>query len=125
MAQAADPVAAALVKQALPKKGVCSACGRSDKTDPSVLVRARVAVLDRAGVGPHSTSEVDVTAKADDKVWMHYMPPERLLTMKEWIEEARATMAADLSVDPDWEQKQLKQKQLAEAKRTAREEEKL
>jgi hypothetical protein len=50
-----DPAIAGL-ERALTIKGACTQCGRAD--DMSIVLRAAQLVLDRAGLGPSSTLEV-------------------------------------------------------------------
>ena len=86
MMAAADSVAAALVKQALAEGPPCAACGRG-MADGNLLVRARTAVLDRAGVGPHSTSEIEVRPST---TWVSNLTDAQVNQIHEWIAAARA-----------------------------------
>lgn len=78
--EAVDPVAAKLADQAL-----------DDTLDESVKLRARTAVLDRAGFGPHSTVSVETRHSTS---WVEFLTPEQLSTIGIWIDEAKARMAA-------------------------------
>jgi hypothetical protein len=88
--EGADPVAARLVDQALAEGPPCATCGRGT-ADGAVLVRARTAVLDRAGLGPHSTVSVE-TGHAPS--WVEFLTSEQLSRMGEWMDEAKARMAS-------------------------------
>jgi hypothetical protein len=64
----------------------CPTCQRAD--DPRMQLRASQILLDRAGLGPTSTSEVD-DKNARDQAWARWLNDEQLDTIATWILAAK------------------------------------
>jgi hypothetical protein len=70
----------------LEAKPPCETCGRAD--DPRLQVRVSQILLDRAGLGPMSTVEIDNKA-AQDQAWSRWLTESQLNQIAEWILEAK------------------------------------
>jgi hypothetical protein len=64
----------------------CPTCQRVD--DPKVQLRASQVLLDRAGLGPTSTIEID-DKNAKDQAWAKWLSETQLNQIAEWILEAK------------------------------------
>lgn len=74
----------------------CPVCGRGMLRPEEIRLKANIAVLDRAGIGPSSKVEVQ---QSFDASWVQFMPGERLEQIEAWVMEAREAEA--LEGDPD------------------------
>lgn len=71
----------------------CPACGRGALRDERVMLSAITAALDRAGIGPHQTVEVE---HGDDNISiLEYLTESQLAQVIGWVEEAQARQAAN------------------------------
>jgi len=68
----------------------CEVCGRTD--DKNVVVRAAIAILDRSGMGPHSTVHVD---KQDEGLsYTKWLTEDELLLVAAIIQKGQDRMKA-------------------------------
>lgn len=83
----------------------CDVCGRPHG-DPSPVIRAATAVLDRTGFHPSMALEVS-RAEPRAPSWARWLTNDQLMQLRSWIEAARRRMAsgaapsAGLMVEPE------------------------
>jgi hypothetical protein len=65
----------------------CPHCHRLPSVDPMPAIRAAVAVLDRAGYGPHAKLEVRQEVGQNETNVLPWVPTDRLQQMNEWQRE--------------------------------------
>lgn len=88
-----DPAITALLRT-LTARGSCPSCGRSE--EPSAILRAAIAVLDRTDLGPRSTIALE---KGDgSSTWAQYLSDEQVETVARWIEEAKQRQSLEEGV---------------------------
>lgn len=87
-----DPVLDRLLRIVEAPNGLCATCGRSD--DMSAVVRACVAVLDRAGYGPKATLAIETASRYEG------LPPADLaLRALELAEQALDTLPEEQAAE--------------------------
>jgi hypothetical protein len=70
----------------LKDRPACPTCQRVD--DQRIQLRAAQVLLDRAGLGPTSTIEID-DKNAKDQAWAKWLTEPQLQQISEWILEAK------------------------------------